>query len=1229
MKIDKLTNIKSLNEPLGWMGHLPFAKFIIETLRPSVFVELGTHTGNSYFAFCQSAAECGLECSFYAVDTWKGDSHAEFYDDSVFEMVQVHNAAHYAGFSTLKRMTFDQALNDFPDAGPNAGIDLLHIDGFHSYEAVSHDFYTWVPKVKPDGVVLFHDICEKSRDFGVWRFWEELKQKYPSMEFHHSHGLGVLFMSEGTREKVALAVDSLVKNNQQSAGFFELASMMIAEKHNSQKKSDQIDALALETKKLNLEIQKLILENQSLSETITSLSTRLDQKILEAETYSNNYLAVIRSTSWKITAPLRSVIHRLKFVRLFLSTGIGIIRERGLMSICLNVVKGLRQSGLKGFIRTLNLRINGADNKIEDEYQKWIKNYDDFSKDRKTAIQAACQDLEKRPLISVLVPCYNPEIDFFCKAIDSVMGQVYENWELCIADDCSTSPKVRETLEAYIKKDQRIKVVFREKNGHISECSNSALELARGEYTALLDHDDVLHPEALFWVARQINDTPDAGLIYTDEDKLDETGIRNTPHFKPDFNYELFLSQNYICHLGVYKTSVIKELQGFRKGFEGAQDWDLALRVMEACGPAKIHHIPRILYHWRISKHSTANGIQAKPYAEKAQLNSLMDHLDRSGSYTSRPSIEKTHFGFKVNFLVPALRPLISIIIPTKNKCSLLENCINSILEKTTYNRYEILIIDNGSDEDRTLDYLAALTASHANIVVLRDEREFNFSALNNMAVRSAKGEYLLFLNNDITIITSQWLEEMVSLACRPGVGAVGAKLFYPDDTVQHAGVILGIGGVAGHIFKGLHKSDPGYFNRAFLRQELSCVTAACLLVKKEVFRHVGGFDEKNLAVAFNDVDLCLKIRQKGYRNIWTPYAEFYHHESASRGYEDNPEKQARFSKEVIFMMEKWKDGLTCDPFFNPNLSLEVENYVLAFPPRTPGLKRIQKQETGKEIVPLPDDRKKKILEHLNLDGIGIEIGPSHNPVVPKKEGYHVEIMDHMSREGLIEKYKDHHLNLDNIEPVDFIWQKQSYTELTGKKKYYDWIIASHLIEHTPDLIGFLNECDTILKDDAVISLVIPDKRYCFDHFRPLTGISRIIDSHFEKNTIHSAGIMAEYFLNVVSKGDRIAWHEGEGGEYKFIHTLANASDSIDAVKNKKEYIDVHSWCFVPHSFRLIIHDLYHLGLIPFRELSFHPTEGTEFFVSLSRKGEGIKTGRMELIRKIQLELQEFEVFES
>lgn len=937
MKLDTLIDIKSLNEPLGWMGHLPFAKFIIETLRPAVFVELGTHTGNSYFAFCQSAVECGLNGSFHAVDTWRGDEHSELYGDEVFAMVQAHNSAYYSQISTLKRMTFDEALNDFSDAS----INLLHIDGFHTYEAVSHDFSTWAPKVKPDGVVLFHDICEKTKDFGVWRFWEELKQRYPTMEFHHSHGLGVLFMSDGTQEKVRQAIDSLVKNNFHSSLFFELASLMIFEKHTSQKKTDQINALAHENHTRMLENQNQILENQNLIRVNESISAQFDQKALEAQTYLSNYQAVIDSTSWKLTAPLRRALGYWNRAVNAWHPILRLINNRSIFSVSLNTAKMIKQMGLMGFLRAMDQRIYGAE-KIENEYQKWIRDYDEFYGIRKSAICTACDNLKNQPLLSVLLISRNPAIDYLCKAIDSVMDQVYGNWELCIADDRSTDPMVWKTLEAYSRKDQRIKIILREENGSVSECGNAALTLVRGEYTALMDQEDILHPEALYWVARQINETPEAALIYTDEDKQDGKGIRRDPHFKPDFNYELFLSYNYIGRLGVYKTAVMKDLKGFRKGFENAWDWDLALRVLDKCGPEKIHHIPRILYHRRISKHSEANGIQAGPHAEKEQINALKEHLNRSGLQLLDPCVVKTPYGLRVNFPVPSPRPLVSIIIPTKNGFDLLKNCIDSIIQKTDYDHYEILIIDNGSDEEKTIQYLADLKKTHKHIDIYRDEGKFNFSALNNRAAHLADGEYLCLLNNDITVITPQWLDEMVSLACRQDTGAVGAKLYYPNNTVQHAGVILGIRGVAGHILKGLDKSDPGYFNRAVLRQELSCVTAACLVIKKEIFLQVGGFDEENLAVAFNDVDLCLKIQQQGYRNIWTPYAEFYHHESATRGFEDNPAKQARFSKEVIFMTEKWKGHLTSDPFFNPNLSLDVENYALSFPPRS---ERVQEQK--------------------------------------------------------------------------------------------------------------------------------------------------------------------------------------------------------------------------------------------------------------------------------------------
>ena len=929
MELDTLTTIKSLEEPLGWMGHLPFAKFLIETLQPGLFVELGTHTGNSYFAFCQSAVECNLNSRFYAVDTWKGDEHSERYDDIVFEKVQAHNQVHYSNLSTLKRMRFDDALDDFDDLT----IDLLHIDGFHTYEAVSHDFNTWLPKVKEDGVILFHDICEHRKDFGVWKLWGELKQQYPTMEFHHSHGLGVLFLSEATKTLVINAIDTLVRKENHSSFLFELAAAMIFEKHASQKKTDQITDLSQR-------FQILVEENHKLIHRVNRALTKIDDKDQElryhirlAETYLANNQTLINSASWRVTAPLRLFKEKLKSFKNVLSLIFRMIRNRGFIALSVSTIKTFSQFGLKAGLEKMKQRLFGVVEKA-DEYHEWLLKYDNFNDARRSAIHRACEALDAKPLISILLPCHNPDVTFLKEAIESVRNQVYAKWELCIADDHSTDPQIRNILEAFSEKDPRIKVIFGDENGHISECGNSALSLVTGEYTAVLNNDDIFHPEALYWVADQINDTPGAALIYTDEDKLDKNGIRQAPHFKPDFNYELFLSQNQVCHLGVYKTDIVRKLGGFRKEFDGAQDWDLALRIFDECGPESVRHIPRVLYHRRILQNSPAGNIAVQPYIRIAQINAVKDHLTRSGFKEDEVSVSKAPEGLKVNFPVPEPRPLISIIIPTKNGMNILQNCIDSILERTLFGNYEILIIDNGSDEPKSLQYLADIQKAHTNIYVHRDNREFNYSALNNTAAQIANGEYLCLLNNDITVITPGWLDEMLSLACRPDVGAVGAKLYYPDDTLQHAGVVLGLGGVAGHILKGLRKTDPGYYNRAFLRQELSSVTAACLLVKKDLFFQVGGFDEKNLAVAFNDVDLCLKIQKAGFRNVWTPYAECYHHESATRGYEDNLEKQARFTKEVNIMLERWKDNLTCDPFFNPNFSLDSENYKLAYPPR-------------------------------------------------------------------------------------------------------------------------------------------------------------------------------------------------------------------------------------------------------------------------------------------------------
>jgi GT2 family glycosyltransferase len=567
----------------------------------------------------------------------------------------------------------------------------------------------------------------------------------------------------------------------------------------------------------------------------------------------------------------------------------------------------------------------------KNDYTKWINEYDILTPEARTALTLELKSLKKQPLISLVMPVYNTNPNWLKLAIESVTAQIYPHWELCIADDASTNPEIKSILEDYAQKDKRIKVDFREKNGHISAASNSALSLATGEWLALLDHDDILAEHALYWVANAINSNTNSLLFYSDEDKIDENGRRSNPYFKCDWDQDLFYSQNLITHLGVYYTEIVKKISGFRVGYEGSQDHDLALRYIEQIQPEQIHHISKVLYHWRTHAASTAQSSEAKPYAAIAGTKAIAEHFKRTGG---KAKVESTPYGYRAIYPLPKKQPLVSLIIPTRNGMDLLKQCIDSIITKTSYKNYEIIIVDNGSDDPHTIGYFNDLAASNKAIII-RDDSPFNYSALNNKAAKRANGEIIGLINNDIEVISPDWLNEMVSHAIRPEVGCVGAKLLYPDNTVQHAGVILGIGGVAGHQFKGAKRADSGYFSRAQLIQSLSAVTAACLLIRKSIFNEVSGLDEVNLGVAFNDVDFCIRVREAGYRNIWTPYAELYHHESASRGYENTPEKLARFNREVKYMLKKWGGLLDKDPAYNPNLTLNDEQYSLAWPPRT------------------------------------------------------------------------------------------------------------------------------------------------------------------------------------------------------------------------------------------------------------------------------------------------------
>jgi len=648
-----------------------------------------------------------------------------------------------------------------------------------------------------------------------------------------------------------------------------------------------------------------------------------------AKVHSAHIENMYRSSSWRLTAPLR----KLSVLAQDVTYSVRVFRE------ALAAGKGwqmaLQQARHAAAPDALAPDAAVADHapKAFDprDYQEWVRRYDTPDAAAVGLMRQQLAALADKPLVSVVMPTYNANLDWLGQAVQSVKDQLYPNWELCIADDASPDPEVRPFLEQIAASDPRIKLVFRERNGHISAATNSALALATGDWISFLDHDDVLPAHALLYMVKAIAQHPDARLLYSDEDKIGDDGKRYDPYFKCDWNLDLFYSHNLVTHLAFYRRDLMDQVGGLREAYAGAQDYDLVLRVIEHVTPAQIVHVPFILYHWRAHAGSTATAdLTIKPYAMLAGERALNDHFKRT--HVSGRAQFIGH-GYRVRYRVPTPAPKLSIIIPTRNALQLVKVCIESIKTKSSYKNYEILLVDNGSDDPAALAYFAE-QAQADNFKVIRDDSPFSYSAINNLAAAQATGEVLCFLNNDIEVIAHDWMEELVSQACRPGIGAVGAKLLYPNATIQHAGVIIGIGGWAGHSHKGFFNQSHGYVGRASLASNFSAVTGACMAVQKKHFDRVGGFDAVNLKVACNDVDLCLKFIEIGLRNLYTPHAVHFHHESATRGYEDTPEKKARFQSEVDHMWKRWPTQMANDPAYSPNLTLDHEDFGLAWPPR-------------------------------------------------------------------------------------------------------------------------------------------------------------------------------------------------------------------------------------------------------------------------------------------------------
>lgn len=532
---------------------------------------------------------------------------------------------------------------------------------------------------------------------------------------------------------------------------------------------------------------------------------------------------------------------------------------------------------------------------------------------------------EYSPLISVAVPAYRTPEKFLAQMIDSLLAQTYGNWELCIANGSPEDSAMKKVLEEYTKKDSRIRVSELTENKGIAGNTNAALEMAQGEFVGLLDHDDLLAPNAIYEIVRALDEDRNLDAVYTDEDKVTtELDEHFQPHLKPDFNLDLLRSNNYICHFFVVRRSIVQKVGGFCQEFDGAQDHDFIFRCIETA--EKVGHIPEILYHWRTHKASTADNPASKMYAFDAGKRAIEAHLKRTGTEGIVSHTPDLGF-FRVKYPVQG-QPLVSVIIPNKDEKETLKACIDSIREKTEYPNYEIIIVENNSTTDEIFQYYKELSQD-PRIRLLRWKKEFNYSAINNYGVRHANGEYLLFLNNDVTVITPGWIKELLGVCQRPEVGAAGVKLIYPDNTIQHAGCVIGLGGIAGHMFVDMPANRTGYLHKASILQDMSAVTAACMMMKRTAFEEAGGFTEK-LSVAFNDVDLCLKVRKNHKLIVYDPYVQLYHMESKTRGAEDNKEKVRRFQEEIEYMWCQWIDILKKgDPYYNKNLSLTKWNYSL------------------------------------------------------------------------------------------------------------------------------------------------------------------------------------------------------------------------------------------------------------------------------------------------------------
>ena len=655
---------------------------------------------------------------------------------------------------------------------------------------------------------------------------------------------------------------------------------------------------------------------------------RKNSKLLQQVSNSHAYINKIQSSKFwklrnyyiKVKQPILNPIKTLKKIRYKFDAFKFHIQREGLYLSLIRTYNFIIHG--KGKINRFEKQPSSEKARQKKAYQEWIKKNEQYNPKK---IKKSIRKFQFKPKISVITPVYNVDPKWLRLAVNSFLNQYYNNCELCLYDDASTNISTRQFLQALKNENHpNIKIRLGKVNQNISIASNQAIKMASGEYICLLDHDDELAPHALFEIVKTINQYPKVDYIYSDEDKIDETGQRCDPYFKPNWNIDFFFTNNYTCHLSVFRKSIIEQINGFRTKYNGSQDYDLVLRYITKA--KSIQHIPKILYHWRKIPGSTAQKSESKDYTSDAGLKALQDNLSKHSNIEIKQGKIPNTYRVIRNLTSD---PLVSIIIPFKDKPDILKKCLDSIIEKTSYKNYEIICVSNNSTQKETVTLMESFHKKH-NVRFLQYNVPFNYSKINNFATKFAKGEHLLFLNNDTEVINANWLFNLLEHSVRRKIGAVGAKLLYPDETIQHAGVIIGLGGIAEHSHKKHPNNENGYFNTPHLTQLVSAVTGACLMIKKELFNSVGGFDDKNLSIAYNDVDLCLRLIEKNYKNVYTPYAILYHHESFSRGKDKNDSQINRFKKESNFMIQRhkriFKKG---DYYYNQNLNLNRQSHTI------------------------------------------------------------------------------------------------------------------------------------------------------------------------------------------------------------------------------------------------------------------------------------------------------------